>query len=128
MSSSSLSHLINRVRLRHLALLVAMGEHQNLHRAAESVHLAQPTATKIIRDLEQVFGITLFERLPRGMQPTELGAEVVAFAKRVLVDLQRFAEDLDNKSKGGYGQLTIGAIMGAAPDVVARAMADIKER
>jgi DNA-binding transcriptional LysR family regulator len=82
----------------------------------------------VVHDLEQLFGFPLFERLPRGMHPTELGMEVLDFAKRILVDLQRFAEDLENKRRGGYGQLVIGAIMGAAPDVVARATAEIKER
>lgn len=122
----ALSHLLGRLRFRHLSLLVALGEHRNLHRAAQAVHLAQPSATKLIHDLEQLFGIPLFERLPRGMQPTALGAEVLAFAQRSLVELQRFSEDLDRKRTGGYGQLMVGAIMGAAPDVVARAMAEVK--
>ena len=124
---SSLSHLIGRLRFRHLSLLVALGEHRNLHRAAQAVHLAQPSATKLIHDLEQLFGVPLFERLPRGMQPTALGAEVLSFAQRALVDLQRFSEDLERKRTGGFGQLVIGAIMGAAPDVVARAMAEVKK-
>jgi DNA-binding transcriptional LysR family regulator len=119
--------LIGRLRFRHLSLLVALGEHGNLHCAAQAAHLAQPSATKLVHDLEQLFEIPLFERLPRGMQPTALGAEVLAFAKRTLVELQRFAEDLDGKRKGGYGQLIVGAIMGAAPDVVARALADVKQ-
>lgn len=123
---SSLSHLIGRLRFRHLSLLVALGEHRNLHRAAQAVHLAQPSATKLIHDLEQLFGFPLFERLPRGMHPTELGGEVFRFAQRSLVELERFYDDLDRKRQGGYGQLVIGAIMGAAPDVVARAMADLK--
>jgi len=124
----SLSHLVGRLRFRHLALLAAIEEHRNLHRAAQAVHLAQPSATKLVHDLEQLFGVPLFERLPRGMLPTELGGEVLGFAKRILTELQRFSEDLDNKQKGGFGQLMIGAIMGAAPDVVARAMADIKKQ
>ena len=124
---TSSAHLIGRLRFRHLALLVALDEHRNLRRAADAVHLAQPSATKLVHDLEVVFGFPLFERLPRGMQPTELGMEVLAFARRTLVDLDRFTQDLDSKRKGGYGQLVIGAIMGAAPDVVARAMADIKK-
>ena len=122
------AHLLGRLRFRHLALLVALDDHRNLRRAADAVHLAQPSATKLVHDLEQVFGFPLFERLPRGMLPTELGSEVLAFARRMLVDLDRFTQDLDSKRKGGYGQLAIGAIMGAAPDVVARAMADIKQR
>ena len=123
-----LSRLVGRMRFRQLALLVALNDHRNLHRAARAVHLAQPSATKVVHDLEQTFGFALFERLPRGMQPTELGAEVVAFAQRMMVELQRFGQDLESKRSGGYGQLMIGAIMGAAPDVVARAMADIKQR
>jgi DNA-binding transcriptional LysR family regulator len=124
----SLSHLLGRLRYKHLALLAALGEHRNLHRAASVVHLAQPSATKLVHDLERLLGFALFERVPRGMQPTKLGAEVLIFARRALVDLERFTEDLDNKRQGGDGQLAIGTIMAAASDVVARALADIKHR
>jgi DNA-binding transcriptional LysR family regulator len=122
------SQLITRLRFRQLALLVALGDHGNLHRAADAVHLAQPSATKLVHDLEQAFGFPLFDRLPRGMLPTELGAEVLAFARRLLIDLDRFTQDLNNKRRGGFGQLIFGAIMGAAPDVVAHAVAEIKQQ
>jgi DNA-binding transcriptional LysR family regulator len=125
---SSFSQLLGRLRFKHFALLAALDEHRNLHRAADAVHLSQPSATKLVHDLELIFGFPLFERLPRGMQPTELGTAVLGFARRMLVDLERFTEDLDNKRKGGYGQLVLGAIMGAAPDVVARALAEVKRR
>lgn len=122
----SIQQLLGRLRFKQFALLAALDAHRNLHRAAEEVHLAQPSATKMIHDLEQIFGFPLFERLPRGMQPTELGSEVVAFANRMVVDLDRFAQDLDEKRQGGYGQLIVGAIMGAAPDVVAHAVTEMK--
>jgi DNA-binding transcriptional LysR family regulator len=120
--------LVGRLRFKHLVLLAALDQHRNLHRAAEAVHLAQPSATKLVHDLELVFGFPLFDRQPRGMHPTELGAEVLAFARRMLADLERFTADVDSKRRGGYGQLVIGAIMGAAPDVVAHAMAELKQR
>jgi DNA-binding transcriptional LysR family regulator len=125
---STTTHLVGRLRFRHLALLVALDDHRNLRRAADAIHLAQPSATKLVHDLEQVFGFPIFERLPRGMEPTEVGKEVLTFARRTLADLDRFTLDLDSKRKGGYGQLVIGAIMGAAPDVVAKAVSDIKRR
>ena len=123
-----LSHLMGRLRYRHWLLLTAIADHGNLHRAADALHLAQPSATKLVHDLEQLFGFPLFQRLPRGMLPTELGAKVVAFARRALVDVRRFALHLDNKQQGAHGQLFIGAIMGAAADVVAHAMAELKQR
>lgn len=125
-ASSLLPALMNRLRLKQLALIAAVGQTRNLHRAAEAIHVTQPTATKMLHDAELVFGFPLFERLSRGMQPTELGAEVVRFASRLLADFERFAADLDAKRQGGYGQLVVGAIMGAAPDLVARAVADLK--
>ncbi len=60
------------------------------------------------------------------MQPTPLGVVTLAYARRALADLTRFAEDLDVKRRGGHGQLTVGAIMGAAPDLLAMAVAALK--
>lgn len=121
-------NLVGRLRFRQLALLVALGEHCNLHRAAEAVHMAQPSATKVVRDLERLFGFPLFERLPRGMHPTPLGADVLAFANRALTDLQRFAHGLELKRHGGSGQLIIGTVSGAAGEHTAHAVAELKER
>ncbi len=122
------AHLLSRLRFRHLSLLVAIDEHRNLHRAAEAVHLAQPSATKLVRDLEAVFGFPLFERLPRGMHPTELGVEVLGFARQALGDLERFARELDSRRACGEGQLLIAVSRGTTCDLVARAVADLKLR
>jgi DNA-binding transcriptional LysR family regulator len=121
-------HLSSRLRFKQLVLLTALDDHRNLHRAAEVIHLTQPSATKLLRDVEHLFGFEIFERLPRGMQPTVLGAEVVSFARRFLIELERFSVDLQSKRSGGYGQLVVGAIMGAAPDIVALAVIEIKKR
>jgi DNA-binding transcriptional LysR family regulator len=124
----SSAQLLSRLRFRHLSLLLAIDEHRNLHRAAQAVHLAQPSATKLLRDLEKVFGFAMFERLPRGMHPTALGLEVVRFARRALGHLERFAQDVDSKRVGGDGQLVIGADSGTASALVARAIAELKTR
>jgi DNA-binding transcriptional LysR family regulator len=120
--------LARRLRFKQLALIVALDDHRNLHRAADTIHLTQPSATKLLRDVEAIFGFELFERLPRGMQPTALGAEVVGFARRFLIELERFSADLQYKRDGGFGKLVVGAIMGAAPDIVALAVIDMKKR
>jgi len=59
--------LTRRLRFKQLALLVALDDHRNLHRADEAIHLTQPSATKLLRDVETICGFELFERLPRGM-------------------------------------------------------------
>lgn len=118
--------LVNRLRLKHWSLLNALGEAGTLVQAAAVISVTQPAATKMLADIEQAFGFALFERHARGMRPTPLGEEVVAYARQSQAGLDRFLQNLDAKRRGGHGTLVFGAIMGAAPDVVARAVADIK--
>jgi DNA-binding transcriptional LysR family regulator len=118
--------LVNRLKFKHLALLVALDDTRNLHQAAEAVNVAQPSASRMLGDIEEAFGFLLFERNARGMTPTPLGVVTLAYARRSLTELTRFAEDLDVKRRGGHGQLTVGAIMGAAPDLLAMSVAALK--
>ncbi|WP_278500130.1 LysR family transcriptional regulator, partial [Paraburkholderia fungorum] len=118
--------LVNRLKFKHLALLVALDDARNLHQAAEAINVAQPSASRMLGDIEEAFGFLLFERNARGMTPTPLGVVTLAYARRALAELTRFAEDLEVKRRGGHGQLTVGAIMGAAPDLLAMAVAALK--
>lgn len=118
--------LVNRLRLKHWALLAALAETPVLAQAAYAVSVTQPSATKMLADIEAAFQFPLFERHSRGLRSTPLGAEVVAYAQQSQAGLGRFFEELAIKRRGGHGQLVIGAIMGAAPDLVARAVAQIK--
>lgn len=119
--------LVNRLRLKHWALLSALGEMPTLHQAAARANVTQPSATKMLADIESAFGFALFERHARGMRATSLGAEVVAYARQTEASLARFMEGLEAKRRGGHGHLVFGAVMGAAPDMVARAVAAIKK-
>ncbi len=118
--------LLNRLKMKHLSLLVAIADSGNLHQAAEAVSIAQPSASKVLADLESLFGFSIFERHSRGMQPTALGSEVISYARECLADLAAFTENLEIKQKGGHGLLLVGIIMGAVPDILARAVADLK--
>lgn len=57
--------------IRHYAALVATVRHGSLSRAARAVNLSQPALTQAIGGLEASLGVTLFERGPAGMTPTE---------------------------------------------------------
>jgi len=123
----TISHNLRaRLRYKHLHLLVMLNTSQNLHRASESLHMSQPAATRMLHEIEDMFGCDLFERLPRGMRPTTLGLELIRFAESALVGLDRCTEDLIARQAGGYGYLSIGTIMGAAPNLVMDTIADIK--
>ena len=76
--------LVNRLKFKHLALLVALDDARNLHQAADAVNVAQPSASRMLGDIEEAFGFLLFERNARGMQPTSLGVVTLAYARRAL--------------------------------------------
>lgn len=118
--------LLNRLRYKHLHMLIALGSSLNLHRASISLNMSQPAATRMLHEIEDMFGCQLFERLPRGMRPTALGLQLVRFAEASVNSLDRCAEDLAVRQRGGYGYLAIGTLMGAAPDLVMTAVACMK--
>lgn len=120
--------LLARMRFTHLRLLDVLARTGNMHRAAEEMHVTQPAATKILHQLEDILGIALFARTSRGMAPTEIGLAVVGYARRTLSDGARFAVGLDNLKRGGYGALSVGAIMATASDLLPRAIAELKRR
>lgn len=123
MSPRHFTHL----RFRQLMLIASIGEAGNLHRASELCSMTQPTATRLLRDAETILGVTLFERHARGMTPTVFGQDAIVFSRRILAQLEIFQEDLAAKREGGHGVLVIGAIMGAAPQYLARAVTALKE-
>ncbi|KAF1310693.1 LysR family transcriptional regulator [Pseudomonas sp. SG-MS2] len=120
--------LVNRLRYKHLLMLVTLGNSQNLHRAAEALSMSQPATTRMLQEIEEAFGCALFERKARGMQPTALGKELLRYARAALNGLDRCAAELAERQAGGYGFLAIGAILSALPDLVIDAIGVIKQR
>ncbi|MCP4561889.1 MAG: LysR family transcriptional regulator [Bosea sp.] len=117
-----------RLRIRHLLLIATVARVGTLHRAAEEMNITQPAVSKMLQDVEDILAVRIFERRPRGLVPTEIGAFVVAYAEQLLVDQERFLRGLSNLKRGGYGALSIGAIMATAPDILPAAIAELKRR
>ncbi|TWI56774.1 DNA-binding transcriptional LysR family regulator [Pseudomonas duriflava] len=126
--STTARALFNRLRYKHLLMLVTLGNSQNLHRAAQALNMSQPATSRMLQEIEEAFGCELFERQSRGMRPNALGEEVLQFARKALTNLDRCAEDITERQQGGYGYLSIGTIMGAAPDLVVQSIAEMKRQ
>ncbi|MBB1075224.1 LysR family transcriptional regulator [Rhodoferax sp. 4810] len=112
------THWLIRARLktRQLLLVVALSEEGNIHRAAQVLNMTQPAASKLLKDLEDVLGVQLFERLPRGMRPTWYGETLIRHARAALNSLNQANEELQAAKQGQFGQVSLGAI--TAPGVV----------
>ena len=84
-----------RLKTRQLLLLVALAEEGNIHRAAQVLNMTQPAASKLLKDLEDVLEVSLFDRLPRGMRPTWYGETMIRHARVALASLNQAHDELD---------------------------------
>ena len=93
----------------HLALFNAVAEQGGFSKAAETLLLSQPALSLQVAALEKSLGVSLFDRLPRGVRLTKAGEVLLPFAQRIAA-LEREADTAIRELRGLVrGRLTIGA-------------------
>ena len=95
------------MELRQLRYFVAAAEALHMSRAAARLGLSQPALSQQIRDLEVGLGLSLFERLPRGLKLTEAGQDLLEQSRRILADVEHMTERLRHAAQGQIGRLRI---------------------
>ncbi|KAA9008030.1 LysR family transcriptional regulator [Histidinibacterium aquaticum] len=119
--------LIRRgLKLTHLRLLRALGETGQVSAAADLLAMSQPSASRMMADLERIAGTKLYERLPRGVALTEAGEVLAGRARRITSELDDAGEDLALLSSGVRGSVSIGAVTAAAVDIVLPALQTLR--
>ncbi|MEV4437750.1 transcriptional regulator CynR [Streptomyces sp. NPDC049577] len=91
------------LELRHLRYLLAVAEQGNFTRAAEALHISQPTLSQQIKQLERTVGVQLLDRTGRTVRLTDAGDVYVRHARRALRDLaaaERAVHDVQDLSRG----------------------------
>jgi len=123
----SLANIASRLRLKQLKLLIALENHGSLHKAAEEIAISQPGATKVLREIEDILGMPLFERQPKGLVANDLGRCVTRYARLIYSDLEHLHTEVLALTQGHGGHLAVGVIMGAVP-LLTRALTDLRRR
>jgi DNA-binding transcriptional LysR family regulator len=108
------------------ACIVALAEEGNIHRAAQVLNMTQPAASKLLKDLEDVLEVPLFDRLPRGMRPTWFGETMIRHARVALASLHQAHDELTALKAGRFGQVGIGAITSPGLALLPPAVAMVK--
>ncbi|MFD4636278.1 LysR family transcriptional regulator [Lentzea sp. NPDC058436] len=73
---------------RQLEYFLAIVDHDGFGRAAQALHLAQPSLSQAIAGLERELGVQLFHRIGRGVVLSAAGTELIEPARQVLRDLR----------------------------------------
>lgn len=91
------------MQLRLIRYLLAVAEHGNFTRAAEALHVSQPTLSQQIIQLEDILGVTLLDRSGRTVKVTDSGRVYIEHAERALRELEagrRAIHDVQDLARG----------------------------
>lgn len=100
--------------IRHIRIFLAVcGCGCNTTRAAEDLHMTQPAVSLAIRELEQYYGVRLFDRIGRRLVLTGTGQRFLAYGRRIAGLMDDIDRELRNWDQLGLlrvgASITIGA-------------------
>ncbi len=94
--------------LRRLEVFARVAELGSFSRAAEALHLTQPTVSEHVRALEEEVGVPLLDRLGRGAAPTPAGQLLLGYARRILALAREARQAVDEFQGRMSGHLVVG--------------------
>lgn len=84
--------------IRDLEIFIAVAETGKMGTAAKKLYISQPTVSHAITQIEDEYHIKLFERLSKKLYITEVGTELLNYAKHILVNFHEMEQYLNHAS------------------------------
>lgn len=119
---------IRELKFKQLLVFEKVATMGSMHKAAEAVHMSQPNVVKIIQQLENLLGVTLFERHSKGVYLTVFAEHLLERIRPMLGDAKAISEELDSLRSGDGGQVAIGTLISASAWLLPQSVALMQER
>jgi LysR family transcriptional regulator, transcription activator of glutamate synthase operon len=116
------------MELYQLRYFEAVARYQHVTEAARELHIAQPSLSKQIQQLERDLGVKLFNRVGRRVELTDAGALLLPYARRVLREVDDARVALRRRSDLTIGHVSIGAPPTVGTHLLPGALAAFNER
>lgn len=97
------------MNLNHLAIFHAVAQAGSVSGGALRLHISQSAVSKQLAELEAALELPLFERLPRGVRPTEAGRTLLDYAQRLFALESEAERAMAELKQLGRGRIAIGA-------------------
>lgn len=114
--------------IREMKYFIAIVEEGTINAAAKQVHIAQPSLSRQMKQLEERLSIKLFERNNRKLQLTEAGHLLYNRAKQFLGLMDNTIKEMKEIDAGIHGTLSIGTVTSSGATIlpgVARAFRNL---
>lgn len=112
--------------IRHLRLFVAVVETGTMCAAASRLYVAQPTISLSVKELEEVYGVKLFERYGKRLHITDAGRALLPRARQVLAAFDQLREGMSAQNLSE--RVRIGATMTVGSCLLAQILNAFKTR
>ncbi|URN94032.1 MAG: LysR family transcriptional regulator [Candidatus Pristimantibacillus lignocellulolyticus] len=98
------------MELRQLSYVIQIAKDKNFSRAAEKLHIAQPSLSQQLSKLEQELNVMLFRRTTNSVEPTEAGQVFVDKAQDILDAVEQLRQEMDDMAQMRKGKLVVGTL------------------
>ena len=125
---NSMSTPLHRhVTASQLRALIAVVETGGYSLAARKLGLAQPTVHRAAKDLEGIFGISLFPRAARGVEPSESARSLARYAELVFAEVRQGFEEVGELQGKTNSRIAVGSLPLARSDFLPAAVTRVLE-
>jgi LysR family transcriptional regulator, low CO2-responsive transcriptional regulator len=114
MNRKNMSQLVRRISLRQLQIFEAVGRLLSYTRAAEELHLSQPTVSMQLKKLESDVSVPLTEVIGKKVSLTQAGSALYDVSYEIIESLSRFEMQVDDQKGLNTGRLSIAAVTTAS--------------
>ncbi|QYJ19095.1 LysR family transcriptional regulator [Achromobacter sp. ES-001] len=113
---------MREISLDRLRTLVAIADLGSFAEAARALHLAPPTVSLHVADLEARVGAPLLTRKRGQVRATAIGDTLLERARRLLAEADQALDDVQRQVQGLSGRVRLGASTGAIAHLLPRAL------
>lgn len=118
---------MREISLDRLRTLVEVAGRGSFADAARALHLAAPTVSLHIAELEDRVGAQLLSRKRGQVQPTAIGEVMVERARKLLADAEQALDDIQRQVQGLSGRVRLGASTGAIAHLLPQALEVLRQ-
>lgn len=116
------------MELRVLKYFLMIAREENITRAAQLLHVTQPTLSRQIRELEEELGTKLFERSNHRIVLTQDGLLLRRRAQEIVELTERTEKDFAHKDEELTGEISIGSGETRSVSALAEVLSSFRQR
>ncbi|PRH30235.1 LysR family transcriptional regulator [Burkholderia gladioli] len=118
---------MREISLDRLRTLIAIADQGSFAAAAQSLHLAPPTVSLHVTELEARIGAPLLSRTRGRIRPSAIGEVLIERARRLLAEMEATLDDVERQVQGLAGRVRLGASTGAFAHLLPQVLARLRE-